>query len=217
MREVAPDGRVVRELREPDYDLILRLARRGDGWVVADVYALPWLDDGEEMGRGGCALLEGDNHRFGRLREMRRGDVPQLPVTAAELATIEETWRCYWLVTSDALRRLDGSLLPLVSAGPQLEGLQQYLRFRQEHGIALEEEVVHRSPVLVQYTGDYATVDEWLDGRGRGFDLLTGERRGDWEYRAAHMTMRMQKTAEGWRVIGVAVVRASGQQSEGGG
>lgn len=213
MREVAPDGRVVRELREPAYDLIMRLVHGERGWVVAGVHALPWLEQGEEMGTGGCPLVSGGGHRFGRLREMRQGDVPQLPVAASELAAIEEAWRCYWLVTADALRRLDGSLLPLVSAGEQLEGLQGYLRFRQEHGIALEEEVSHRSPVLVQYTGEFATVDAWLDGRGRGVDHRSGERRGDWEYRAAHMTVRMRKTAEGWRVIGVAVVRGPGNGS----
>jgi hypothetical protein len=200
MQEVAPDGAPIRRLHVDRYDFILTVERRGDRWAVVAMTPLPWVGSGEGLEPGGCSLAGGDNHRFQPLREMRRQDVLQLPITADELKAIEEAWRCYWLVTSHAFRHLDDSLLPLVSGGGQLERDREMVRARRQLGIALEEEAVHRSPVLVQYMGERATVDEWFDGRGRGVRSSTGEPLAEWQYKAGHLTFGLEKRDGRWVV-----------------
>jgi hypothetical protein len=215
MREAAPDGALLRQLDVDRYDFILTVERRGDRWAVAAMTPLPWVGDGEALEEGGCPLIGGDNHRFQRLREMRRQDVLQLPITADEMKAIEEAWRCYWLVTSHAFRRLDDALLPQVSGGGQLERDLEMVRARRQHGTALEEEAVHRSPVLVQYVGKMATVDEWFDGRGRGISSSTGEPLAEWQYKAGHLTFRLEKRDGRWVVTFHAFVAGPGGREPG--
>jgi hypothetical protein len=207
MAVVDAGGRTLRELVEPSYDLMVALRAERQRWVVERIWALPWLDVGEQLETGGCDIAGGASHRFGVMVEMRRSDVLQLPITGEELKAIERAWRCYWLVTAEAFSSLDDSRLHLVSAGPQLERDLAHVAARRTYGIALEEEAVHRSPVLVQYTGNRATVDEWFDGRGRGVGVATGVR-PDWTYRAGHLTFVLERTPEGWRVVNHAFVSA---------
>ena len=217
MREVGPDGSLRRSLQVDRYDVVLTVERRGGRWQVTGVSGLPWIGDTEGMETGGCPLVEGRNHHFQRLREERRQDVLQLPATEQEMRDIERAWRCYWLVTSHAFRSLDDSLLPLVSGGRQLELDREMVRVRSERGIALEEEAWHRSPVLVQYIGDRATVDEWFDGRGRGVAVADGSPLADWDYKAGHLTFRLEKEGGRWVVVGHAyVIGPDGEGQQGG-
>jgi len=215
MAVVDAGGRTLRELVEPSYDLMVAVRAERQRWVVERIWALPWLDVGEQLETGGCDIAGGVNHRFGVMVEMRRSDVLQLPITGEELRAIERAWRCYWLVTAEAFSSLDDSRLHLVSAGPQLERDLAHVAARRTYGIALEEEAVHRSPVLVQYTGNRATVDEWFDGRGRGVGVATGVR-PDWTYRAGHLTFLLERTPEGWRVVNHAFVSAAAAGVSGG-
>ncbi len=220
MREVDSAGNVVRQLQVEDYDLIVRLRREGDRWLLEDAYALPWIEmDAEPLT---CRRLgmSSDRHRAEALSEMRRTDVPQQPVPAEEMEAISDAWRCYWVVTADALLRLDSSLLPEVASGRALEDEARHVQVRRDARVAMEEEVVLRRPVLVQYFGNAATIDVWVDGRGRGIDPTTGMPFADWDYDAAHFSMQLRKRDGLWKVDEVVVVRGPKQapsRTDGGG
>jgi hypothetical protein len=86
------------------------------------------------------------------------------PTVSPELtAEISEAYQEYWQVRAEALRDLDASLLPAVTAGEHLAAVQDRISELRAEGHAIETDVDHNYVVFEASTEDAKVADSYTD------------------------------------------------------
>lgn len=161
---------------------------RGEGCPLEGV-AAPRGDE-----RVAYACPDG-SHTFTAMAVAQRLDAPQAALPPSEGAALEEAYRQYWCVTSQAYRSLSPSGLEGVATGDELARLMWELSGRGGQKAAMEEQVQHLRVTLLQYTGRTAVVDGWatFSYRPAGGEWSSSE--------SALFSVRLVKGEDGrWRV-----------------